>query len=586
MKLREEKIKVKLYPALKNIISGKVYGYIDEKGTFIIEPKYKNAYDFNEYGIAIVEENDLTGAINFKGDYVINPIYESITPFKEGRAVYVLNNKVGVIDEKGNIITKKNYNYISEFNEGMAVVSITRNEESYYGYIDKDGNEIVSPKYLTANEFKDGVALVKIKENEYALIDKTGKVTNTYDYEYVSQYGDGLMVFTKSFDDSYGYINKEGKVVIKPVYKFATGFNGGIAVVSTEEPNNFKYGAINTNGKYIFTPIYSEIKYLGEGKVALGMPLGGENNISSSIFAIGDTTGKTLTNFEYLEVGNYENGVDYASDSLYTFFIDENGKKDKKLPTVKGSGELKIKDNIILANIDYSPYYLSKSGEIIYRPNETIELGNKYSITRIKYKPNINYLIYYPEVNEASNKKVENKINIKLKEMSYFKPNNSDGTISNTDIKTEDVLEYNYYGDFTVNFFKNSLLVIDISGYYYFFHAAHGMPYRKTPNIDLATGEFYELGDLFIGGVNWVGEINKIIDNMIKTDKQYDYVFPDTFKSIKADQDFYVDENNIYIYFPPYEIGPYAAGFVTFTIPFNEVDNIINKEGDFYKAFN
>jgi hypothetical protein len=390
MNLREETNKVidskkaesiKLYPALKNSVSGKVYGYINENGTFIIEPKYESAYDFNEFGIAIVEENDLTGAINSKGEYVINPIYNSITPFKEGRAVYVLENNVGVIDEKGNVITKKNYNYIGEYNEGMSVVSVTEKNESYYGYIDRDGNEVVPTKYLMADEFKDGVALVRVKNGEYALIDKAGEVINTYNYEYVSQYGDGLMVFSKSFGGPYGYLNKAGNVVIKPVYKLATGFEGGIAVVSTEEIYNFKYGAIDLSGKYVFTPVYSEIKYLKEGKVALGMPLGDKNNIGSSIYAIGEVTGNTLTSFEYLAVGNYENGVAYASDSLFTFFIDGSGNIVKNLPRVKGSGELKIKDNIVLANIDYLPYYLSKNGEIIYKPNETIKLSYKYSVT-------------------------------------------------------------------------------------------------------------------------------------------------------------------------------------------------------------
>ena len=73
---------------------------------------------------------------------------------------------------------------------------------------------------------------------------------------------------------------------------------------------------------------------------------------------------------------------------------------------------------------------------------------------------------------------------------------------------------------------------------------------------------------------------------MIATDPQYEILFEDGFKGIKEDQDFYVDKNNLYIYFPPYEIAPYAAGFVTFKIPFTEIEGMINKEGNFYKSFN
>jgi hypothetical protein len=42
----------------------------------------------------------------------------------------------------------------------------------------------------------------------------------------------------------------------------------------------------------------------------------------------------------------------------------------------------------------------------------------------------------------------------------------------------------------------------------------------------------------------------------------------------------------LYIYFTPYEIAPYAAGFPTFKIPFTQILNIIDEEGEFWKAFN
>ena len=89
-----------------------------------------------------------------------------------------------------------------------------------------------------------------------------------------------------------------------------------------------------------------------------------------------------------------------------------------------------------------------------------------------------------------------------------------------------------------------------------------------------------------MGGVNWLGELNKIIQKMIDSDPQYEYVNKDAFKSIRIDQDFYIDGDNLYIYFPPYEIGPYAAGFITFKIPFSEISGMINKNGAFYLSFN
>jgi hypothetical protein len=577
----------RLYPALRNDVYGSSYGYISYNGKFIIKAKYESADNFNEFEIAIVQEKNLTGGINTRGEYVIKPIYDSINSFKGNRAVYVLDGSMGVMDPKGNRVTSKKYDFISDYAEERAVVGTNDSTGTYfYGYIDEEGNEIIPPKFLQANDFIDGVALVKINEERYGLIDKNGNVINTYNYGIVSQYGDGLMVFANSFEGPFGYINKEGQEVIKPIFKEAQGFKGGVAVVSSEDAYNGPYGLIDLKGTYVYQSIYSKINYLGEGRVALGLPIGDDKFISSSIYAIGDTTGKRFTDFKYLVVGDYNKELAYASDNQYTFFIDKSGNIKRRFPVVRGSGDLEVKDNIIFANIDYCPYYLTKEGIIIYKPNNTIRLSKKYSISKIKYKPNINYLIYNPKVNNVANKKVEKNINKKLIKMSYFKPLFEENVKEPYIVKPEDVLNYSYYGDFKVEFFKKNLLVLDLVGYYYPFGAAHGMPTKKTPSINLVTGKVYTLGDLFMGGVYWVGELNKIIENMIKTDPQYEYVYKDGFKGINEEQSFYIDEENLYIYFPPYEIGPYAAGFVTFKIPLEEIQGMINKRGEFYKSFN
>lgn len=64
---------------------------------------------------------------------------------------------------------------------------------------------------------------------------------------------------------------------------------------------------------------------------------------------------------------------------------------------------------------------------------------------------------------------------------------------------------------------------------------------------------------------------------MINEDPQYAYVYKDGFKGINEGQNFYFDEDNLYIYFQPYDIGPYAAGFITFKIPFSLIQDIMEK---------
>lgn len=89
------------------------------------------------------------------------------------------------------------------------------------------------------------------------------------------------------------------------------------------------------------------------------------------------------------------------------------------------------------------------------------------------------------------------------------------------------------------------------------------------------------LADLFKKDSDYLKVLSDIIAGQIEHDKQYSYVFPDAYKGISADQPFYINDEFIYIYFAPYEIGPYAAGFPTFKIPYEEINDIIDTQGEF-----
>lgn len=575
----------KLYPALENTAKGRLYGYINFRGNFLIPPTYTNAYDFNSKGLAIVQDGEKFGIINKRGEYVVKPIYDNINDFKENKATFSLNNNMGVFNDKGNIINSKDYNYISDYNEKRAIVGSEIRDEGYrYGYLYSDGSEAIAPIYLQVGKFNGGVALIKVSDGQYRLINPYEQVINTYNYNYVSQYGEGLMVFGNSPEGPLGYINIGGQVVIPPKFKQAEAFKDGVAIVSESDGFMGPYGVINKDGEYVYQTIFNDIRNLGEDRLALGMGIGEGDIKLRNIYAIGDTNGKVLTDFIYRDVGEYKDGLAYASNETSTFFIDNSGNKVTDLPSVSGSGELSIKNGLIYANIDNLPYYLNKAGNLVHKPSDIIKLDNKYSVVIQKYKPNINYLIYYPKVQGLDDEDVEAKINNRLRRLSYFIPENEQGNLESTPITEDDVLDYDYYGDFSIKYFKDNLLGLEIEGYYYPVRAAHGMPIKKTPIIDLKTGEFYTLSDLFMGGVNWLGELNNIIKDMIDNDDNYDYVFKDQFKGINPNQGFYVDEDNLYIYFQPYEIGPYSAGFITFKIPFSKIQGMINKDGDFYKA--
>ena len=483
---------------------------------------------------------------------------------------------MGVLDENGQVVTKKYYNFIQDYSEGLAVVGQSEEgKDSVYGYIDQEGNEVILPQYIEANSFKDNIALVKVRDGEYKTIDKSGKMLSELKYPYVYGYGDGRFVYTDSMGGAVGYIDIAGKVVIPASFEWATPFEDGVAVVTTFCDCIMGTKAlINLEGNYIYANIYNDIKYLGEDRVALGKALDEKNPFVGSIYAIGDTEGNILTEFRYYGVDSYKDGKASAYDETSTFFIDLNGNKINDLPTIEGSGTLTEEGRVIKGNIDYQVIYLRPNGEIIYVPNALIPLAQGYQIEKLKYKPNINYLVYYPRVDGVQDPLAKDEINAQLEKITIAK-----------DILTNETLDYNYYENFAVQFYNKDLLVLDLTGSTYYFGAAHPMPNRDTPSINLVTGEFYKLQDLFNEEKDWKKQINLILEDMVKTDPQYKDLFEDTKVQVQDNQPFYVDQEAVYIYYAPYEIGPYAAGYVTFKIPYTQIEDILNKEGSFWKAY-
>ncbi|GAA0719572.1 hypothetical protein GCM10008905_07800 [Clostridium malenominatum] len=566
----------RLFSAPIKTLKGTMWGYINNKGEFVIKPVYDNAFDFQSNELAIVSKNNYWGIINKQGREVVPFKYDSISEFSEGRAVVIDKEGFKVIDERGTVITNKAYNYIGSYSDGRAVFANANEGGNYiYGYLDLEGKEVIGAKYEEARDFKEGKAIVKIKEGQYALVDRNGNVINTYNHAFVGNLGDGLLPFQNEIAGKYGYIDISGKVVLEPRFSLALPFYRDRAIVNVSEDYINKYGLIDKRGDYIIKPEYNDINDLGEDRYAVGKAIRPEEPFVGSIYAIACVYGKFFTNFIYNTVASYKNGVASASNNSYTFFIDKSGNIARNLPMVKGSGTLEIMDGLIRGIVDYRTIYFTKDGKVIWRQNIIIPLNKQYKVLEEKYKPNKDYLVYYPQVMGMDNKDIEKNANDKLKELSGVKP-----------IDENAQLDYTYFGDFNVEFFKKNLLVLEIVGYLFYFGAAHGMPSKAYPHIDLVTGRFYELKDLFKEGSNYVEVLSKIIGDEIKNNPEYSYVWPDQYKGIKPNQPFYTDEENLYIYFEPYEIAPYAAGFPTFKIPYSKIMYIINTEGEFWRAYN
>ncbi|MBU3187988.1 WG repeat-containing protein [Clostridium bowmanii] len=556
-------------------IHGFRWGYIDRGGEFVIKPLYNWARQFQDNGLAVITIKDLSGIIDKRGKYIVKPKYQSIQEFSEGLAVVVSKSGFMVIDEKGIEVTGEVYNYIGSFREGRAVFSIISTDGTWlYGYINRKGNISIPPKYEIAGDFKNGKAVVKLQRGNYAIIEANGVILKEFKYAFVSDIGEGLLSFKENDKDGYGYIDEAGNVVIAAQFASAETFKSERAVVNTSANYLNKYGLIDKKGNFIVSPKYNNIELLGEGRASVGIAISKKRPYIGSKYAIVDIDGKFLTDFIYYGVSNYKNKLASAYDNSKTFFINEAGKKISKLPIIQGNGILSFIGDIIVVQVDNRIAYLYKAGDIIWSQNGSIKLNEQYTIKEKKYKPSRNFLVYYPQINGMDNNKIEGTVNKKLKEKSQVRH-----------IDSSEEIDYNYYGQFVVEFFQKELLVLQLSGYNYPFGAAHGMPTEIYPHVDLSSGRFYELEDLFKQNSNFALVLSDIIRKQIEDMGPDSGIWIDQYKGIKNDQLFYVSEEVLNIYFTPYEIAPYAYGFPTFKIPYEEIMNIIDTEGVFWNSF-
>lgn len=133
--------------------------------------------------------------------------------------------------------------------------------------------------------------------------------------------------------------------------------------------------------------------------------------------------------------------------------------------------------------------------------------------------------------------------------------------------------------DFDIKKNSDNILSILVS-YYKYAGGAHGEYENIAYNIDMRNGKFISLKTLFKEDVDYKNvindEIRRQIEELIKSDEQNKGVYE--FKSINDNQKFYIQDDNLVIYFDLYEIAPYAAGIPEFVINIDKIDHILKPE--------
>ena len=98
---------------------------------------------------------------------------------------------------------------------------------------------------------------------------------------------------------------------------------------------------------------------------------------------------------------------------------------------------------------------------------------------------------------------------------------------------------------------------------------AQGITNRIAYNVEKSTGNEIQLKDIFKDNYNYKDVINKEINRQISKDPDRYFTGKDGFNGIADNQNFYIKNNTVVIYFGLYEIAPYASGISEFIISNN-----------------
>lgn len=273
--------------------------------------------------------------------------------------IWDARGKEGFMDARGNIVIAPQFDDVTPFQEGLAAV---RNGDKW-GYIDPTGKLIIPMRWKEAAPFSDGVAAIVDSYHGYGhssldysitlkscgYIDKTGRYVIEPSIEgrmeQCPSFGNGLApvcyspvlkLFFPDFADAgrCGYLDKSGQWAIKPQYVLASqfvpasNFSEGLAPVGlrgsrdpTTEIWKGDFAYIDRNGRTVLELKGYQQAYPFREGLARVVP-----GVETTGFI--DHTGRLLFKVETNEVGDFFEGRALVRDprTKRYGYIDKSGK--------------------------------------------------------------------------------------------------------------------------------------------------------------------------------------------------------------------------------------------------------------------
>ncbi len=187
-----------------------------------------------------------------------------------------------------------------------------------------------------------------------------------------------------------------------------------------------------------------------------------------------------------------------------------------------------------------------------------------------KYTVELNYpVIAGMEVfNQASQAIAEQVTNAFLENLTTYPPVNDPNLMSYSSVSM----------DFSVLEETPEVISVYFQLSEYYSGAAHPLPFSAVLNYDVLNGKVLALSDLFQPGTDYLQLLSDYAINDL-TAEEY-FTFPDgALPEAENFRNWNLTPDGLQITFDPYQIAPYAAGFISVVVPFDVLMGIANPDG-------
>lgn len=277
---------------------------------WIVRPFYDHI-EMTDNGLLKVVSNGKEGLLSVEGREVLPMEFDSISSFKEERALLFKNGRFyGITDLQGRIIPLQERNYklphgAERFYSGYLLV---KRDQQFY-FVDKEGKQAYGP-YADAYPFFNGYACVKSYRYQnkpeitfYDCIDTNGKAlqlsdSDKEDINFISSFNEGkaIIVIKKRFYSIDSETNE-----LTPISTDSTTNRKSLVISESKEiqvgENENGYTVAAKNGNFVFDQFMrlQLMELSGNEPVVINSPIEPKQEITSVFDKITDNNQSGLT---------------------------------------------------------------------------------------------------------------------------------------------------------------------------------------------------------------------------------------------------------------------------------------------------